>query len=274
VELPQRVRDYTGRWGIRPDRTIETGTSRVVFGTQGSDPVVLKVTSVPDERQAGSIMAAFDGHGMVRVRAWDDGAVLLEQLRPGHPLVALSRAGRDREACAVFAQVVASMIPGEPPAQVPTAAQWGLGFERYARSGDRRIPPDLVAEARQTYQTLCETERSPRLLHGDLHHFNILFDKTRGWLAIDPKGVIGELEFELGAWLRNPVGHPELFARPAVVEERVAHLEQLLPIDRTRTLAWAFAQGVLSGIWTIEDHRAVSPDHAGLALAFSLRRSF
>jgi hypothetical protein len=86
--------------------------------------------------------------------------------------------------------------------------------------------------------------------------------------------VIGELEFELGAWLRNPVGYPGLFARAAAVEERVAQLEQLLPIDRTRTLAWAFAQGVLSGIWTIEDHGAIPVDHAGLALALILKRSF
>lgn len=271
MELPQRVQEFIGGWDVRPDRSLETGTACVVFGWQGSDRVVLKVTDIADERQAGSILAAFGGHSMVRVLAWDDGAVLLEQLQPGDPLVALARAGRDREACAVFAQVVAGMNPGEPPAEVPTAAQWGLGFERYAMSGDRQIPADLVTQARQIYQSLCGTERNPRLLHGDLHHFNILFDETRGWLAIDPKGVIGELEFELGAWLRNPVGHPELFARPAAVEERVAHLERLLPIDRTRTLAWAFSQGVLSGIWTIEDQGAIPHDHAGLGLARTLR---
>ena len=42
------------------------------------------------------------------------------------------------------------------------------------------------------------------LLHGDLQHYNVLLDKDRGWVAIDPKGVVGELEYEVGALLRNP----------------------------------------------------------------------
>jgi streptomycin 6-kinase len=45
-----------------------------------------------------------------------------------------------------------------------------------------------------------------RLLHGDLQHYNVLLDRKRGWLAIDPKGVVAEGEFELGAALRNPIG--------------------------------------------------------------------
>jgi hypothetical protein len=43
------------------------------------------------------------------------------------------------------------------------------------------------------------------LLHGDLHHWNILSSEREGWLAIDPKGLAGEAECETGAFLRNPL---------------------------------------------------------------------
>jgi hypothetical protein len=32
------------------------------------------------------------------------------------------------------------------------------------------------------------------------------------WIAVDPKGVIGEIEYEIGASLRNPYENPEIFA--------------------------------------------------------------
>jgi len=95
----------------------------------------------------------------------------------------------------------------------------------------------------------------------------VLRDAQRGWLAIDPKGVVGELEFELGAFLRNPVERPDLFARADIVERRVARLGSTLAIDPSRVLAWGFAQGVLSAVWSAEDGEPVTADHAGLQLA-------
>ncbi|MGQ0701638.1 MAG: aminoglycoside phosphotransferase family protein [Gemmatimonadales bacterium] len=252
----------------------ETQSAWLVFGKRLSQRVVLKVAREPgDEWLAGSVIAAFDGHGMVRAMEWTDGAVLLEEIRPADPLVNLARAGRDSEASAICARVIASMTPGPAPSHVPTAADWGRGFERYAASRDGRIPPDLLAQAHDVYTSLVGTQTAPKLLHGDLHHYNILVDSWRGWLAVDPKGVVAELEFELGAWLRNPVGHPELFAQPAAVDQRLQCLRTLLPIQPSRTLRWAFAQGVLSGIWTLEDSGTLPRDHAGLALAYVLREN-
>lgn len=147
----------------------------------------------------------------------------------------------------------------------------GRGFERYVISGDRQISMDLLSQAQEVYTSLVATQNAPRLLHGDLHHENILLDAERGWLAIDPKGVIGELEFELGAWLRNPIGHPEVYAQAAAVDRRIQQLGALLPIDPSRTLGWAFAQGVLSAIWTVEDEGTIGPRHAGLMLARVIR---
>jgi streptomycin 6-kinase len=123
------------------------------------------------------------------------------------------------------------------------------------------------------YSELAAAQREPALLHGDLQHYNVLFDERRGWVAIDPKGVIGELEYEIGAALRNPYERPELLASPAVIERRLAIFYAALGIDVDRARAWAFAQGVLSAIWSVEDGHAVDAGHAGLRLARAIEQS-
>jgi streptomycin 6-kinase len=84
-----------------------------------------------------------------------------------------------------------------------------------------------------------------------------LRSSDRGWLAIDPKGVVGEVEYEVGAALRNPIEHPDLFATRAIVERRLEQLAAAMALDVERALGWAFAQAVLAAVWEAEDGRRV-----------------
>lgn len=113
--------------------------------------------------------------------------------------------------------------------------------------------------------------RQPRLLHGDLQHYNVLFDSDCGWLAIDPKGVVGEVEYEVGAVLRNPFERPELFLSRPTIERRLEQFTTRLDLDYQRALAWGFAQAVLSAIWEIEDGFAVDTTNPALRLAEVIR---
>jgi streptomycin 6-kinase len=90
------------------------------------------------------------------------------------------------------------------------------------------------------------------LLHGDLHHFNILAAERQPWLAIDPKGVVGEPAYEIGALLRNPTD--EVVFDPQVQARRIDLLTAELGLDRQRVIGWGIAQAVLSGWWSYEDH--------------------
>ena len=121
------------------------------------------------------------------------------------------------------------------------------------------------------FHNLCVSERRPRLLHGDLQHYNLLFDRRRGWVAIDPKGVIGEVEYEVGAFVRNPVAQPELFLARSTIERRLKKLTNRLNLNYERALRWSFAQAVLSAIWSIEDGFAVDETNPSLRLAESIR---
>jgi streptomycin 6-kinase len=256
---------------------ISFGTREVTaLGKRDHQPVVLKVIKqAGDEWRSGAILNAFDGQGVARVYERAPGAVLVERLRPGNSLTDLSLNGRDEEATDILANVIRQMSARASISQLEfpcaTVHDWAKGFERYVATGDDQIPTELVAAGQRLYLGLCASQRRPRLLHGDLQHYNVLFDSDRGWLAIDPKGVVGEIEYEVGAFLRNPFERPELFLSAATIERRLKHFTSRLDLDFERALGWAFAQAVLSAIWTIEDGFAVDVTSPALKLAIAIR---
>jgi streptomycin 6-kinase len=198
----------------------------------------------------------------------------MERLTPGRSLAALTLNDRDEEATDILAGVIQQMSARtgrlsllELPEACATVQDWAKGFERYIKTGDDQISRSLVETGHQVYSSLSASQQHPRLLHGDLQHYNVLFDSERGWLAIDPKGVVGEIEYEIGAFLRNPVEQPDLFLSRAIIERRLKQFADKLNLDYERALAWAFAQAVLSAIWGIEDGHPVDSENPALRLA-------
>lgn len=258
-------------WRVEARESFETSSSVILYGTRDGQPVVLKIVKEQnDEWHAGAVLAAFGGRGMVRVLEHTGGAMLLEHLEPGTPLVQLVRPDGDDAATTILAGVIAAMVPGTSPSTAPTVADLGRGFARHRATGDTQISNRLVDKAEQIYLELCASQRNTRLLHGDLQHSNVLLDKHRGWVAIDPKGIVGEVEYEIGAAMRNPVELPDLFTNPAIITSRLDRYCSVLRLDRTRTLAWSFSQSVLSAIWYIEDGYRIGPDNLPLQLAAAL----
>jgi streptomycin 6-kinase len=275
AELLKRFREYARAWSVSVAEPFETETSVIAFGIRKDQPVVLKVIKqAGDEWQAGEFLAAFAENGVVRVYEQVPGAVLVERLRPGNSLAELALSGRDEEATDILAGVMQRMSACSPTSQFefcPTVHDWAEGFERYLTSGDEQILRRLVVAGQRAYLDLCASQRLPRLLHGDLQHYNVLFDSHRGWLAIDPKGVIGELEYEVGAALRNPYENPQLFISRSTIERRLEQFTNQLNLNYERTLRWGFAQAVLSAIWLIEDGFAVNEMTPALRLAEVIR---
>jgi len=273
-ELKARIAERVKAWGVRAERAVATETSALVFGTRDGKPVVVKVArGSGDEWRSGEITAAFGGRGVVQVHDHVDGAALLERLVPGTSLVTLVLDGRDDEATEILAALLRRMSPGDPPIACATVEAWGLGFERYLATKDAQIPRDLVVQAQRVYSELAAAQREPALLHGDFQHYNVLRDEQRGWIAIDPKGIVGELEYEIGAALRNPNERPDLFASQEVIERRLAIFYNALGIDVDRARAWAFAQAVLSAIWSVEDGYKVDENNSALRVARAIEQS-
>ena len=266
------VEDFAARWDVvLEDRVLDSPAGCVAFGRRRDGRnVVLKVTTLhADEPSSIPALRHFGGVGAITLLDHVDGAVLLERADPGRPLSDLVIAGRDDDATVIFCDVIAALHRPDPPhGEFPSIEDWGRGLERYRRSGDAAIPRAWVDLAIELFADLSASHARRCLLHGDLHHDNILWDDRRGWLAIDPKGVNGDPAYEIGAMLRNPTDDIARFADSGILDRRTRLLSERLGFDRRRIVMWAFAQAVLSAVWAFED--GVDPTR-GLATAAAIR---
>ena len=82
------------------------------------------------------------------------------------------------------------------------------------------------------------------VLHGDLHHGNVLRGPDDTWVAIDPHGFVGDPGYDGGALLYNPDNRDATLLVPRRIEQLSDHG------DRDRVIAWGYVMGVLSQIWS------------------------
>ena len=232
--------DIRHRWGLTPDGPRSPAARRHVEPVKLPDgkPAVLKL-GPPDDPELAAL-EWFAGRGGVRVLKLDRarGAVLLERVVPGTRLRALVREAEE-QAIAAAAGVMRELWR-PPPAEhrFPSAREWGRA---------------LTGRADGVYTELCDSMGELVVLHGDLHHENVLRNGD-GWVAVDPKGVVGEREYDTGALLRNP--SPELLDQPhprRMLARRADQLAEALQLDRARIGAWAWAQAELAALWAVED---------------------
>ncbi len=263
TQFPETLQTYLERWSLTLLPPFEPLSYNYVAPAllPGGEEVIFKL-GVPNAEFLTEIEALrrYDGRGAVRLlRADPDGgALLLERVRPGVALI--DRDFNDEKATRIAAQVMRRLwrpVQGEQP--FPTVETWFRSLRRLRSryDGDTGpLPSALVSQAEALLTELSASSGSPVLLHGDLHHWNILAAERESWLAIDPKGIIGEPAFEVGAWMYNPItdvaSWPEL---KRVSARRLDQFSQILSLDRRRLLGWSLAQAVLSACWSLEENQ-------------------
>lgn len=117
--------------------------------------------------------------------------------------------------------------------------------------GDDPIPRRTVVRAATVYRELCDSSPGDVVLHGDLHHANVLAATRRPWLAIDPHGHVGDPGYDTGQLLYNPLDSGADLT--ALAPRRVEQLADALGIPVERVRAWGFAVCVLSEVWSAGD---------------------
>ena len=183
--------------------------------------------------------------------------IVFEQILPGNPLSELARID-DQAATRVMATVLARFLTAEE-VRLPTSAvdleSWCAPLFSFAKQS---LPSEEmnrhIGGAQDVLMNLAATSSRAVLLHGDLHHENVLKAGRDTWKVIDPKGVLAEPAFEVGALMRNP--GPELSARldvAAVLRTRLRILHSALGFPQRRMAEWAYAQAALSYLWALED---------------------
>jgi streptomycin 6-kinase len=224
---------------------------------------VLKI-GVPNPELTSEMAAlrCFDGDGAARLFEADPerSMCLLERLHPGEMLVTLADDDkRTHIAAEVMLRLWKPVPVGESePQELPfiKLSDWFAGMDGlrpYFSGGTGPFPQRIFEMTEALIPELFATSSPPLLIHGDLHHFNILSSR-RGWLAIDPKGVIGPPEYEVGPLLINPI--PDFLRGGAAVrqaERRIAILSERLGFAPQHIRDWAICHAVLSAWWDIKD---------------------
>lgn len=225
-----------------------------VLGSKGEE-WVLKV-SVPHDEFSREIDALkhFNGRGSARLIGAnpEEGWMLIERLLPGTRLVDVLN---EQQAIPIAVSVMQRLW-----APV-TESQLFIPLEEWLRSlkqlNAEASLQQLVSKKLRDFvigraEELLSNQGEPVLLHGDLHHYNILQHQSE-WLAIDPKGIIGEREFEIGAFLRNPFCVVE---DPLETQELARNLDWVIDLtsfNRERVLSWCIIQAILCVCWYVED---------------------
>ncbi len=256
--LPSLLEECAQRWQLKLLPPFEHLSFHYVAPAVRADgtPVVLKTCAFSDEFEYGLVaLRLFNGRGIARLLAFDEEhkVMLLERLQPGTMLASLVPE-QDEQATSILAEVMRQLWRPAPAAHTfPTVEQLGHGLRQlraHYAGGYGPFPPRLVDEAMELFATLSASAPQTMLLHGDLQHYNIL-RSGEVWLAIDPKGVVGDPGYEVGASFYNPMPHIlEVSNLEQMLARRVAQLSEELGIERARIRGWGLAQCVRNA-WNI-----------------------
>ena len=277
ANLPALVTTCCQRWSISLGQPFLLSYNFVAPGLRSDGtPVVLK-TGVPNPELLSEMAALriYGGQGAARLLEEDAdlGAMLLEHILPGQMLSHLEDdAGATRIIASVMRRLWRPLSP-EQASLFPDLTRWlralfRLELHSESRFSNPESPSEgtfatrdgalftsLLEQARVMATGLLSSQGEIVLLHGDLHHDNILSAGREPWLAVDPKGVAGEREFEVGPMMYNPwqrvLDDPDL---KSVLSRRLDILVEELGLDRQRLLAWSFVEAALSMAWSLEDH--------------------
>ncbi len=260
-DLPKIIKSYEKQWNITCLSPFILSYNYVAPATtKEGKHVVLKISfpnnhDFPLEFEA---LKFFDGVGAIRVIQEDikNGVMLLEKAEPGMRVRDVIPEKQQISIVSEVLKIFHKPVPNDIASLFPTISDWAKAFDRYKMKYSKEsapIPKWMFDKAEEIFTQYPKEKKEQVLLHGDLHSDNIL-SSQRGWLVIDPKGVIGEREFELGAYLRNPYyDFPKGSDYKKLETERILQFSEELGFDKKRLLDWAFACAVISLVWFLED---------------------
>lgn len=246
-----------GRWNLSPDGApFATPGSDLLPVRQDGRAAMLKRANTPEERAGAAVLRWWGGDGAAEVFEHEGDTVLMERATGTGDLKAMALGGRDDEATRILCGTVEHLHrprPGAPATELVPLRDWFASLEQ-VRDADPRY-----RRSWQAAESLLADPRDEVVLHGDVHHDNVLDFGERGWLAIDPKCVVGERGYDYANLLTNPdlptAADPARFARQLDVIVATSGL------PRERLLRWTLAFAGLSAAWFDEDGETDGREH-------------
>jgi streptomycin 6-kinase len=269
--LRQQLDYFIDRWALRLEPPFpNVALNYVAPATRANgERCVFKLSRhVTETRCEIAALHLWHGRGAARLLEADPdrGALLIEYVEPGTMLAALAESDDDAATLIAADMLRRLWLPAPVQSELRPLASWCAAFDRNREailSGTTGFPVTLFERADNLRRELLLTTNSPTVLHGDLHHFNVLRAQRADWLSIDPKGLVGDACFDLCQFLRNP---RRVEAR--VNARRLDILCSELGLDRARTKDWCLVHAVLDACWDFEDGNSW---HAAVAYAEETR---
>ncbi len=277
MTIPDSIAYLSKKWelgNIRPlvEMSPTSNYAARAYSAPYKTDVVLKIL-IHDTKEPQALKL-FNGNGCVKLLEYDAeyNGLLLENIMPGNTLSTLFPHD-DARALEITAALIKKMQQADFSGHLhefDTVEDW-MAFLHTFQS--KKIPQQLLEKAYELSQTLLSMPYKKTLLHGDLHHENILqcsdadqrnsdlsdvffragspgYTKTESWIIIDPKGVVGPVEFEVIRFMMNPI--PALLQQSnhlEIIERRIEQLHKLFGFEKQRLRDWLFVQAVLSACW-------------------------
>jgi len=196
--MDKLLQEYIIKWQLHVAGGIKVSSRNFVLPViYNSQPAVLKIAREGNEDISAAYYNYVGGQGAAQIYLHENSAILIERLDAKPALKDLPEEGQDNLACNIIAKVIKDLhrASGERPQNLPTLKS---KFKPLLESGNNILAKELL-----------ENPLNEVVLHGDITHENIM-NSGRGWLAIDPKPVLGEAAYEVAAALCHPNTVPHL----------------------------------------------------------------
>ena len=248
---------YLDAWGLSDPQPLATTRSSHVYTVrfEGTRVVLKLLTDIGFEEQEGAkALRYYNGQGAAYLLRADEHAQLVEYIE-GDNLVGMVQKGADVEATAIIGDVLNQLheIKDVPMPEMTTLKRWFRSLFLKAALDKREGVNSVYTRAAPLAEHLVNQEREIRVLHGDIHHENIRYHPQRGWLAFDPKGLVGERTYDAANTLCNPMDMAELVENEERILRTSGILADQMEIDQARVLAFVYIYACLSASWTAED---------------------
>lgn len=254
ANLPRWIEQLAAEWQfqfIEPHPNLSYGFVAIVFLSRLQKTAILKIAQ-PKESLANQVRWYKDfSANTPEVYAFDEErqACLLEHLEPGNSLKARVTQKEDDQATAIICETILALQAQKSTEIFPHLSTHLSSFAALKGKWDAK----LHSKAEGLFKDLTSDRRHDIVLHGDLHHDNIL-ESAKGWKVIDPHGYIGDPVFEVGPMIYNPLdAFPTHLPFVKILNRRLAIMSERLPFDHLRIKAWTFCMSALSAAWTLEN---------------------
>jgi streptomycin 6-kinase len=256
--LPGAAAEYVDRWELTVTGQPLNGEASLILPVVRRDgtEAMLKLQPVNDESEGEALALRTWSHDDVVEVLEDDPAtstLLLERLEPR----TLDDLPDHVEATRILAELLTRLcaVPAPPGirrladvagAMVDDAP--GL-IPRLTDPAERQLVRRFVAQVEELLP-----ESGDRLLHWDLHYYNVMAGQRQPWLVIDPKPLAGDPGFEVapGLWNRwdDLVATGDL---RRAIRDRFDLMLDVTGIDRDRALGWTAGRILQNVLWFTED---------------------